>query len=297
MIAVRRVESDADLEAWAAVKSGVARDEPVTAEQLRRWPGRERLLLLAELDGKLAACGLADRSDEPGRGFVAPRVLPDARRRGLGTALLEPLVAHVERLGLATVGTRVDARDAGSRAFAERFGFREWHRDVVQVKRIGVERTPQPLPGIEVVTIAERPDLLERTYDLAVEAYADLAIAATLDISLEQWLAEEATRPDGSFVALAGDEIVAYAGLLQVGNEADVAEHGLTAVRRGRRGSGIATQLKRRQLAWAAANGVRELVTYTQTGNEAMQAVNERLGYEVRTEHVALRAALPLRLP
>ena len=34
-----------------------------------------------------------------------------------------------------------------------------------------------------------------------------------MTISLEDWLADEATLPEGSFVALAGDEIVGYSGL------------------------------------------------------------------------------------
>lgn len=73
-----------------------------------------------------------------------------------------------------------------------------------------------------------------------------------------------------------------------------IAEHGLTAVRRDRRRCGVATALKRKQLAWAARNGVRELVTWTQRGNEDMQRVNERLGYVLRAQILSVRAPLPL---
>lgn len=294
MITVRPVENDADLQAWVAVKCAVMPDEPVTAEQLRRPPAHDRLLMLAELDGELAACGIADRSDDPRRGFVAPRVLPGLRRRGVGTALLEPLLSHVARLGLRTVGAHVDGRDPGSLVFAERFGFREVDREVEQVREIGSEPLPEPLPGVEVVSVAERPLLLEAAYDLAVEAYADFAVTGAIQISLEQWLADEATRPEGSFVALAAGEIVGYAGLMEHGDLADAAEHGLTAVRRAWRRRGIATLLKRTQLAWAEDNGVCRLVTWTQRGNEAMRALNERLGYEIVTESLTMRATLPV---
>jgi hypothetical protein len=54
--------------------------------------------------------------------------------------------------------------------------------------------------------------------------------------------------------------------------------------------------LKRAELAWAAANGVREIVTWTQTGNDGMRAVNERLGYVYRSVLVTVRADLPLDL-
>jgi mycothiol synthase len=56
-------------------------------------------------------------------------------------------------------------------------------------------------------------------------------------------------------------------------------ENGLTAVRRSHRRRGIATSLKRAQFAWAFEHGYRELVTAMVVGNEAMRAVNERLGY------------------
>ena len=69
-----------------------------------------------------------------------------------------------------------------------------------------------PIPaGVEVVTIAERPELLEAAYPLARdEGYPDLALEGSISIPLEEWLHEEATLPEGSFVALAdgGCEVV-----------------------------------------------------------------------------------------
>jgi mycothiol synthase len=292
-VLVRRVEGHADLEAWAAVKSAVVPDEPVTAEQLRGAMTPEQLFLLAAVDERPVGCGLGTRSDDPNRGFAIARVLPAFRRRGAGSALLQQLARHVESLGLRVVGSRVDGRDPGSLAFAERFGFYEVNREVEQVRDVGDESRPEP-PGLEVVSIAERPELLEGAYALSLEAYPDLAVPGTIQIPRERWLAEEATRPDGSFVALADGEVVGYAGLLELGDEPDRAEHGLTAVRSAWRRRGIATLLKRTQLAWAAENGVRQLITYTQRGNEGMRAVNERLGYVTTAEHLMLRAELPL---
>ena len=56
-------------------------------------------------------------------------------------------------------------------------------------------------------------------------------------------------------------------------------ENGLTAVLRSHRRRGIATALKRAQLAWAAEHGYREVVSEMVAGNDGMRAVNERLGY------------------
>ena len=49
---------------------------------------------------------------------MIPRVLPEHRRRGIGTALLHHLVAHVETLGVPTL--RAGADDEGSLALAQR---------------------------------------------------------------------------------------------------------------------------------------------------------------------------------
>jgi mycothiol synthase len=67
----------------------------------------------------------------------------------------------------------------------------------------------------------------------------------------------------------------------------------LTAVRRDRRGLGIGRALKRTQLHWAARNGVRELVTWTQKGNEAMQALNRSLGYVDTSKVITFQGPLP----
>jgi hypothetical protein len=53
--------------------------------------------------------------------------------------------------------------------------------------------------------------------------------------------------------------------------------------------------LKRLELEWAARNGIREVVTWTQRGNAGMRAVNERLGYEYRTIAVRMLGPVPVR--
>jgi GNAT superfamily N-acetyltransferase len=292
MIELREALTDADLEDWIRVRRTLLPNESGgTVESLRAQDGPERLLLLAEVDGELAGSGLSDRSDIRDRFFVIARVLPEARRRRVGTALLRELAAHAERFDVRRVSTHLE--EPRARGFAERFGFREVDRQIEQVKRLGDEPAPSPLPGLEVVTIAERPELLRAAYPLARDGYADFALDGTATITLDDWLREEATLPEGSFVALADGEIVGFSGLVRHDNDG-VAEDGLTVVRRDRRGRGIALALKRMELAWAAANGFREVVTWTQRGNDAMRRLNERLGYVHRDESVTMLAPLPL---
>ena len=293
MITIRPVESDGDVQAWIDVRRAVVPTESAgtVAQQRARTPPTT-LLILAELDGRLVGSGTAGVSDLRDRAFVAPRVFPELRRRGVGTALLRALVVHAESLGMDRATTGVT--DPASRAFAERFGFREVDSQVEQVRRLDTLPEPDPLPrGIEVTRIAERPDLLEAAYPLACEGWADFATVAPATIDLEDWLRNEATLPGGSFVALADGEIVGYSGLCAHDTDG-VAEDGLTVVRRDWRRRGLGAGLKQRELAWAAANGYREIVTWTQNGNDGMRALNARLGYEYRDVATTMVAPLPL---
>jgi mycothiol synthase len=212
----------------------------------------------------------------------------------VGTALLRELAAHLAGLGFETASSHVDGADAASLAFARRFGFQETDRQVEQVRVLRDEPAAEPPSGVTFVTVAERPELLRQAYELACEGYADMAVSSPVVVPLDDWLRAEATLPEGSFVALAGDEIVGYSGLCRRGDDGTSAEDGLTVVRRAWRRRGLASALKRAELAWAAANGFREIVTWTQRGNEGMRRVNEQLGYVLGGEIISVRAPLPL---
>lgn len=293
--ALRRVESDAELERCVRLWNEVTPGDAISLELARARRARDprRLYVLAERDGRLAGCGFAGPSQTEGRGFVTVRVPSPARRRGVGSAMLRELAAHVTRLGFSTASSHVDGHDAGSLAFAERFGFVEVDRQVEQVKRVGDEPGAAPPAGVTFVSVAERPELLPEAYPLAVEGHADLATPYPVTIGLEEWLEEEATIPGGSLAALEGGEIVGYTGLCR--REDGTVEDGLTVVRRDRRRQGLGLALKRAKLAWAAAHGIDEIVTWTQRGNEGMRALNERLGYVYRAVSVSVQAPLPLR--
>ncbi len=293
-IEVRRAESDADLEAFIRIRRALFPNQSGGSVELFRAQvvdRPDRRLLVAELDGEVVGSGLVDRSDIGDRFSAKVRVLPEARRRRVGTALLRELVAHASTFGYDEIATHVE--EESSRPFAERFGFRETDRQVEQVKHLGHEPAP-PLPdGIEVVTVAERPSLLREAYPLASEGYHDMALEGPARLSIDDWLREEATIPEGSYVALADGEIVGFSGLMRHDNPG-VAEDGLTVVRRDWRRRGLASTLKRLELAWAADNGFREVVTWTQRGNDGMRRVNEQLGYEYRDVTITMVAPLPL---
>ena len=296
MIELRVVESAADLETWARIKNTVVPNEPVTTAQLTANAEPERLLLLASLDGVDAGCGIADLSNFGGRAFAAARVLEQYRRRGVGTALTRSLAAHGRSLGRNGVNAFVDAADDDAIAFARGFGLTEVDYQLEQLRTVEPgEPAAAPPPGVELVSLGDRRE--ERLRDaweaVALAGYEDMPLPGPVTYRLDTWLREEATRPEGSFVALEDGEIVGYAGLMERANGDATAEHGLTTVRRDRRRRGIARALKLAQLHCAAQNGVVELVTWTQQGNEGMQALNRSLGYRDASKVLTMQGPLP----
>ena len=293
MIALRQCVTDEDYEVWLAVRRAVLPGERApTLDELKVYIKPDDAHLLADLDGELAGSGLMNRSDIGGA-HVAPRVLPDKRGRGVGTALLTRLAELAVERGFEIAGSHVVGADERSIAFARRFGFEESRRDVKQVLELdGASRTPRDLDGVEFVSIESRPELHREAWPLAQQGFEDMPIEG-VDIKIDGWLAEEVSLPGGSFVAFADGEMVGYAGLMRWEGEPK-AEHGLTVVRRDWRRRGLAAALKERVIEWAAANGIRELVTWTQTGNENMQAVNARLGYVTTEIDISFRRSLPL---
>lgn len=271
---IRSAETHADLERWCEVWNAITPREPVRVEdqlrRLERQPGR--LQLLASDVG----AGLVAPSDSQGRLFLAVRVLPEARRQGIGSALCERLVEHARRIEPEWLSGQVSEAEPESIAWAERRGFEEYGRQVELVLTLsGNEQLPDPADGIEVVELTtERYDA---AYELTREAWADLPTEVPVEApSYDVWLEEEIPGPI-AFIAVDQGEVVGFAALLDRGPGR--LEHGLTATRRSHRRRGIATALKRTEIAWAAANGYHELITFTQDQNEGMQAINLALGY------------------
>jgi mycothiol synthase len=293
VIDVREAVTDDELEAWRSVRMAVLPNERCATIAEIRGMEPPNLNLLAFLDGNLAGSGVGGKSDLGG-GFAVPRVLPELRRRGVGTVLLHSLADYASSCGHRHLGSLVE--DPGSLAFAEHFGFREDGRLVEQVRELAEDEPAPDVPdGVQIVSLAKRPELSHRVYtELALEAFEDIPTPRKISITLEQWEREWINWPEGSLVALAGDEIVGCAGLMRDDDHPDRAENTLTAVRRDWRGRGLARALKETVIAWCSENGLREIYTWTQTGNENMRAVNEKLGYVTRDVSIGVRATLPL---
>ena len=167
-------------------------------DEIRAMEEPGSLLLVAEEDGVLVGSGVADRSDLSGA-FICPRVLPAARRRGVGTVILRVLAEHCARQPYSEVASVVE--DEGSLAFARLSGFVEADRQLEQIREVGTEPEPDVPAGIEIVSIADRPGLWRQAYDRLTGTFADMGFTDTLQVSVEQWERDWINTPEASSVS------------------------------------------------------------------------------------------------
>jgi mycothiol synthase len=173
---------------------------------------------------------------------------------------------------------------------AER-GYEEVRRYVRSELDVSAAPDPEP-PGMELTTIAERPELAQELYEVVCEAYPDQPGRGDSSFGgYENWRAHalDPHPPETYFLALDRGRVVGFA-FLEV--DGDVATHGFTGVARAARGRGVATALKRAHIAWAKANGIRTLRTVNETRIGAIRRLNERYGYRPGTSEVVLRGPL-----
>ncbi len=197
---------------------------------------------------------------------------------------------HARSIDLERIWGRIDATDTGSLPFAEHHGLAQSGREWISALELAGAPPPlPPPPGVTVVSLAERADLIGAAYDVYSECLPDMPSASPMRAEpFHEWVSQTlegpAALPEGAMVALAGDAVIGQAALTLEGGEG-TAEH-LTCVRRDWRGRGVARALRSAQIAWAGQAGIERLVTSNDAPNAAMLAVNQRLGYQVVSEGV-----------
>jgi GNAT superfamily N-acetyltransferase len=256
--------------------------------------------LVARLDGEVAGSGVAAiLPQRPELPMVLLTVLPERRRLGAGTALYEAISAWCREHGLEAIEAVAADDDEESIAFAQRRGFVEDRREKgVALDLTRVEPPPVELPaGVEIVSWAERPELARGMYEVALEASPDIPGAEEEQVEpFEDWLAHDmqgsGDRPEATFVAVAGDEVVGWAKFSLTTAQPTTAHHDLTGVKRAWRGRGVARSLKATQIAWAKANGYRELRTRNDERNAPIRHLNKEFGYRPAVGRIYLRGPL-----
>jgi GNAT superfamily N-acetyltransferase len=286
-VEIRPVATDAEHEVALALNNEIRPTHAITLDDVRAYVAAVPQQHWLAWDAGTAV-GTASAAEQAGRGvpIVRDLVRPDRRREGIGTALYGAVSGWARERGSNEVEAWIDDEEQEGLAFAAGLGFRELSRELkVALDLDGYEPPPvDPPPGIEIVTWAERPDATAGMHEVYVEAEPDIpGYEGDEPLALDDWLTEHMVgpgdRPEWTFVALAGDEVVGYAKFSLTEAQPQTAFHDLTGVKRAWRGRGIAAALKRTQVRWAKDNGYARVVTNNEERNEPIRRLNERMGY------------------
>jgi GNAT superfamily N-acetyltransferase len=230
-------------------------------------------------------------------------VLPEARRAGIGARCLAAASERARDLGKPELFLPAAEAQPDGIAFLVHRGFREYERvKAVELRLAGLmPPDPDPPEGIELTTLAERPDLVGGVHAVALATFGDIPGGdEPMTVGdLAEFRARDVDRVgvphDGFMVAIeaATGRVVAYASLLVAPPGARrQAWHDMTAVVREWRGRGVAGALKRATIGWAIGRGMDALQTGNDIDNAAMRAVNARLGYRPLPDLLTMRGPI-----
>ncbi|MBM0229051.1 MULTISPECIES: GNAT family N-acetyltransferase [Micromonospora] len=290
MIFVPRPFRPADAPAVAALLRA-ANPHVLVSPELIAWqatanpPAERYALLVSESTGEVvgvARTGLLHESAEPGLGFADVTVHPGRRGGGVGSALLAAAEERLVGLGARTAYAKV-ADDPSSLGFAERRGYRRGRRALflrLELATAALPDLPVP-PGVILASAADLADprpLYEADLDAARDEPGDVGMDA---ISYPDWLAAYWDRPDLdralTRLAMVDDAVAAFSLALTDGRRGY--QSGMTGTRPAHRRSGLAGLVKVAALRGARRTGFRYALTTNDAGNDAMLALNHRLGY------------------
>ncbi len=173
-------------------------------------------------------------------------------------------------------------------AFLEERGYEEVRRYTISELDVSAADDPGP-PAFTLVTLADRPELVEPIFAIARESYPDQPGRSAHRLeSVDEWRVWglDPHPPEAYFIAVEDGRVLGY-GFLSMRDENWW--HGFTGIARAERGRGIASSIKRGQLAWAKAHGVPSLRTANETRLVGMLEMNRRLGYRRLYDEIVLR--------
>ena len=310
MITIRPFEeNDEDYHRAVEIVNTVWPEYPDTVEEWKESDEKRSKLVkrgrfFAEIEGRpvgFANYGQSLWINHPGKLFVGVEVLPEFRKRGVGTALWERLCQEIRQFDPLRLlsHTREDYED-GIR-FAMKLGFNECMRDwesrldpasldLDEWSRYTRQVAEQ---GIEIKTVAELesdPNRDRKLYELEWLIDRDVpSPEPPSKVPFEEfqkvWERKNLV-PDAWFVAIDNGEYVGMTNLWTSQANAKLLYVGLTGVTRSHRKRGIAMALKVRSVEFALQKGFSEIRTWNETNNQAMLGINNRLGFVRQPAHI-----------
>ncbi|MGW6687701.1 GNAT family N-acetyltransferase [Streptomyces sp. NPDC054961] len=299
--------SDSEADAWRSVLAAArGLDLPQlpppspgeVAGRLRVPPARGRAVHWATEGGVASLILFADGSNERTAHLDELTVRPDARRRGVGTALWQRVREELLAEGRTSVSAEVDLGGPGE-AFARALGFENvlpmgWYAQDVRAAR-----AEPPVPGPPALAPGYAlhcwpglvPDAWAQATALAHGSMDD-APSGDLDQRTQTWSAERLHAAHRLILARGGavttvaavtpqGEVAAYTELVLPDPAGERALQYDTVVAPGHRGHGLGRAVKLRMLAEAAVRhpSLRHIDTSVADENTPMLTVNAALGY------------------
>jgi GNAT superfamily N-acetyltransferase len=302
-MAIELVDGRTDTASGARIVSEVLRwliFEPEAIDHLRsQMPTRRDWLGL--LNGEpvgVGSAGVPVGMEASGVAISMLFVLREARHRGVGGLLYRQVSEHARTLGHSELLMFSFEDDPDTLGFAARHGFTVAARTRgLRLPLAGCLRPDVTPPvGVEIATLAERPELAYGIWEVACEAFPDIPHGGDAPMqagSYEQFASRELAGPryipEATFAAVAGDDVVGYAQLAWMSRTARIADHAMIAMRRDWRGRGVAQALKAAQIAWAIDAGLSELRAGNEERNSAARAVNSHFPYLPLPDYLNLR--------
>jgi GNAT superfamily N-acetyltransferase len=275
--------------------------QPMGMEYLRGWleyqsPERIslRLVALDELDALIGFCDVVHEVSMHANNFYAwVGIQKPHRQQGAGKALWDAASEFLHEQGAICLTSEVRDNDPISLGFAEWRGFRiDRHSFSSTLELTAFDERPY-LPymdnlgaqGIRFCSLADFPDTPENRYKLF-----ELNAANVLDLpeangvtwtflEFEEMVLKAAWfRPEGQLLAVDGETWVGLAAVM-LSPETRSAYNAHTGVRRAYRGKKIAQALKVFAARYARQNGTLNMTANNDSQNEAMLAINQKMGY------------------
>jgi GNAT superfamily N-acetyltransferase len=311
--------SDAQYAAFAAANARVYTDYPWSVDEMRHedagWDHakffKERWLL--EADGEVvgwAAVNHARHAFVADTYWVDIGVVPEARRRGHGTALYETALAAVRARGATRLRSATKESMADGVEFLLHRGFTETKRDWesrltlagFDFSRFAGADERVAAEGIRITTLrdemARDGEAARKAYELMEDVHKDVpSTDEPTSVDYETWAKDHLEGPNSMleafFVAIGADgRWLGVSNLHPSDQDKTFLWQGLTGVRREARGKGVAMALKLRTVRFAQARGVDHIKTWNDQRNRPMLRINEAMGFVKQPAWIAFQKDL-----